>query len=94
VPFSELCADTEAYIRRRYARLQHEIGGLENIKKWFVSRGAESITSLEVEAALSKAKGRGQLDTNRNRHSSSTGARGAKVGSCLCPVSQVFLGSY
>jgi integrase len=68
VPFSELCDDTEAYIRRRYAQPQHDIGRLENIKKWFGSRGAESITSLEVEAALSKAKEQGNWSASSHNH--------------------------
>ncbi|MGC2266136.1 MAG: site-specific integrase [Candidatus Acidiferrales bacterium] len=68
VPFIELCDDTEAYIRRRYARPQHDIGRLENIKKWFGSRSAESITSLEVEAALSKAKDQGNWSASSANH--------------------------
>jgi integrase len=68
VPFSELCEDTADYIRKRYARPQHDIGRLENIKKWFGSRGAESITSLEVEAALSKAKEEGNWSASSHNH--------------------------
>jgi integrase len=68
VLFSELCDDTEAYIRRRYARPQHDLGRLENIKKWFGSRGAESITSAEVEAALSKAKEEGNWSASSHNH--------------------------
>jgi integrase len=68
VPFSELCDDTYAYIRRRYARPQHDLGRLENIKKWFGSRGAESITSPEVEAALSTAKEEGNWSASSHNH--------------------------
>lgn len=68
VPFSELCDDTDAYIRRRYARPQHDLGRLEKIKKWFGSRAAESITSPEVEAALSRAKDEGNWSSSSHNH--------------------------
>jgi len=68
VSFSELCDDTYAYIRRRYARPQHDLGRLKHIKTWFGLRRAESITSPEVEAALSKAKEQGNWSASSHNH--------------------------
>ena len=68
VPFTELCVDTDAYIRARYARPQHDLGRMENIKKWFGSRAADSITPLQIEAALSKAKDEGNWSASSHNH--------------------------
>lgn len=68
VLFSELCDDTEAYIRGRYARPQHDLGRMENIRRWFGSRAADSITSLEVEAALSKGKEEANWSASSHNH--------------------------
>jgi integrase len=68
VPFTELCVDTDAYIRARYARPQHDLGRMENIKKWFGSRAADSITPLQIEAALSKAKDEANWSASSHNH--------------------------
>jgi integrase len=68
VSFSELCADAEAYIRKRYARPQHDLGRLQNVEKWFGSRAAESITSPEIEAALSRAKHEANWSSSSHNH--------------------------
>jgi integrase len=56
VPFSALCDDTAAYIRKRYAQPKHDLGRLEIIRGWFGNQPADAITSREVEAALDRAK--------------------------------------
>jgi integrase len=68
VPFSEICDDTEAYIKDRYAKPKHDLGRLEHIKKWFGSRSAESIDSAEIEDALNKAKGEGNWSASSFNH--------------------------
>jgi integrase len=68
VPFSELCDDAAAYIRKNYAQPQHDLGRLENIKGWFGSRGADSIDSAELEAALELAKGNGNWSGSTFNH--------------------------
>jgi len=68
VPFGHLCDDTKAYIRKRYSCPEHDLGRLENIRGWFGARSAESITSVEIEAALSKAKEEGKWSASSFNH--------------------------
>jgi integrase len=68
VPFGELCDDTAAYIRKKYAQPQHDLGRLESVKQWFGSRAAESISSAEIEAALDRAKESGGWSASSFNH--------------------------
>jgi integrase len=56
VPFAEACDDTEAYIRKKYSKPQHDVGRLDVIRKWFRGRSLDSITPLEIEGALDGAQ--------------------------------------
>lgn len=56
VRFSELCDDAKEYIVANYAQPQHDLGRLENVRKWFGDRDAECITRKDVKAALNGAR--------------------------------------
>jgi integrase len=56
VQFSELCDQTEIYIRKKYAQPDHDLGRLRTIRRWFGSRAADSITPQDVELTLDRAK--------------------------------------
>ncbi len=56
VSFGELCDDTDCYIRKKYARPEHDLGRLETIRKWFGALPADSLTAQEIESALNRSK--------------------------------------
>jgi integrase len=70
IPFSELIDTAIAHVERHYSRPADEVGRLKLIKEWFAGRGAESMTSSEIRAALDKAatENRWAASTTNHHH--------------------------
>jgi len=68
VLFSELCDDTDVYIRESYSHPQHDLGRMKSIREWFGSRSAESITVRDIKDALDRAKQEGNWSPSSYNH--------------------------